>query len=78
MSGTLWPAEYEIRVEGALDDRWSEWFDRLRIENQKGEAILSGVLDDQASLNGVLERIRDVGLPLIAVRRIEPEERGSG
>jgi hypothetical protein len=74
MGGGGWPARYEIRVEGVLDDRWSEWFEGLRIENQGGETLLSGSLTDQPALHGILDKVLDLGLSIIAVRRIPPEE----
>ena len=59
---------YHIRVKGHLDSQWSAWFDQLAISNEaNGEAVLAGPLTDQAALHGVLIRIRDLGLPLIAV-----------
>jgi hypothetical protein len=59
---------YEIRVKGHLDSRWSAWFDGLTITNlPHGEALLSGALADQAALHGVLMKVRDLGLPLLAV-----------
>ncbi len=62
-------AAYEIWVKGHLDRRWSEWFDGLKITNlENGEAMLSGEIVDQAALHGVLAKIRDLGLPLVAVR----------
>ena len=65
------PALYQIRVQGHLSDRWATWFDGLKIENQPhGEAVLTGPLADQAALHGVLGRIRDLGLTLIALNRI--------
>ena len=65
------PALYQIRVQGHLSDRWAAWFDGLKIENQPdGEAVLSGPLADQAALHGVLGRIRDLGLTLIALNRV--------
>ena len=65
------PALYQIRVQGHLSDRWATWLDDLKIENQpNGEAMLSGPLADQAALHGVLGRIRDLGLTLIALNRI--------
>ena len=73
-------AVYEIRVKGHLDGRWSEWFDGLAISNLKnGEAILSEEVMDQAALHGLLIKVRDLGLPLLAVSRVEsgqahPEE----
>ena len=61
---------YEIRVKGHLDRRWAEWFSPLSITNvENGEAMLAGELVDQAALHGVLIRIRDLGLPLIAVQQ---------
>jgi ketosteroid isomerase-like protein len=63
---------YEIRVLGALDARWSTWFAGLAISsNAAGETTLTGLLRDQAELHGVLARVRDLGLPLIAVRRLD-------
>jgi hypothetical protein len=64
---------YEIRVKGHLDGRWSDWFDGLEITNLKnGEALLSGHIVDQAALHGVLTKVRDLGLPLLAVRNVGP------
>ena len=61
-------AVYEIRVKGHLDGRWSEWFDGLQITNlENGEAMLSGDIVDQAALHGMLNKVRDLGLPLVAV-----------
>lgn len=69
------PARYQIRVRGALDPHWSEWFDGMAITyDAGGDTLLSGVLADQAALYGVLHRIRDLGLILLAVARL-PEHR---
>jgi hypothetical protein len=65
------PAPYEIRVAGVLDDRWAAWFGGLRLSGQGEETVISGLLADQAALHGVLARIRDLGLSLIAVRRLD-------
>ena len=63
---------YEIRVKGHLGGRWSEWFDGLQITNlENGEALLSGEVMDQAELHGVLAKVRDLGLPLVAVTSVE-------
>ena len=69
---------YEIRVKGHLGGRWSEWFDGLQITNlENGEALLSGEIMDQAELHGVLAKVRDLGLPLVAVTSVErAKERG--
>ena len=66
---------YEIRVKGHLEDHWSEWFDGLEITNlENGEALLSGAIVDQAALHGVLAKVRDLGLPLVAVRGVGPDQ----
>ena len=70
---------YEIRVRGHLDDSWSEWFEGLRLTREaNGETVLSGPIVDEAALHGVLAKVRDLGLPLLAVNRVEPGlEQGS-
>jgi hypothetical protein len=70
-------AVYQIRVIGHLDGRWSEWFDGLAIANvEDGIAVLSGEIVDQAALHGVLNKVRDLSLPLISVSRVKavPED----
>ena len=74
MSGARWPARYEVRVDGVLDGRWSQWFEGLRIDHQDCETVLSGTLPDQPALHGILDKVRDLGLCIIAVRRIPPRE----
>ena len=69
---------YQITVLGHLDREWSEWFDGLTITLVgSGEPILSGPLADQTALHGVLIKIRDLGLPLLSLTRIEPEKESS-
>lgn len=64
------PSFYEIRVEGLLTDRWSDWFDGLTIHNDPlGETVLSGVFVDQASLLGALNKLPALNLVLISVTR---------
>jgi hypothetical protein len=66
------PGVYEIRVGGNLEPRWSDWFDGLSITLVGDEeTLLTGSVVDQAALHGVLHKIRDLGLPLLAVRRLE-------
>ena len=67
-----WPARYEIRVNSVLDDRWSDWFGGLRISSDGTQTMIVGLLPDQPALHGVLTKIRDLGLCLISVRRIDP------
>ena len=61
---------YEIRVRGVLNQRWSDWFDGFRIDNQVHDTILVGPVIDQAELHGLLAKIRDLGLPIISVERV--------
>ena len=67
------PYWYEIRVEGHLAARWSDWFDGLAIHMApNGETMLSGLLTDQAALFGVLAKIHNLNVTLIAVCRVSP------
>ena len=66
---------YEIRLQGRLDPRWSDWFDGLTLTTgTDGTTILRGPVADQAALHGQLQRLRDLGLPLISVTRVEPDQ----
>ncbi len=66
---------YHITIQGHLDSEWSDWFDGLTITLAgNGETILTGPIVDQAALHGVLIKIRDLGLPLLSLTRIEPDE----
>jgi hypothetical protein len=61
---------YEIRVRGHLDARWAAWFDGLSLTHQAdGTTLIQGTVVDQAALHGLLGKVRDLGLPLIAVSR---------
>ncbi len=63
---------YRITIKGHLDSEWSDWFDGLTITPvDTGETILSGPVVDQTALHGVLIKIRDLGLPLLSLARIE-------
>jgi hypothetical protein len=69
------PASYRIRVQGRLGPEWVVWFEGLTLSWQEpDQAVLSGQIVDQAALHGILNTIRDLGLPLLEVRRLEPEE----
>jgi hypothetical protein len=68
------PSRYEIRLEGRLAPRWAGWFDGMTLTTAgDGTTVLSGPVADQAALHGVLARIRDLGLPLIAVTRLDAD-----
>jgi hypothetical protein len=64
---------YRIRLHGHLDARWSDWFDGLTVTRQDdGTTLLAGPVVDQAALHGLLQRVRDTGLPLISVTPLDP------
>ena len=68
------PLIYQIKIKGHLDPRWSEWFDGLTITHEpNGETTLSGPVVDQPALFGLLLKIRDLNLTLLALNRIEPD-----
>ena len=65
---------YEIRIDGYLGDHWSAWFDGLSLtQEQDGTTVLVGLVRDQAELHGILDKIRDLGLPLVSVNHVEPD-----
>ena len=78
MSRTRWPARYEIRVESILHERWSDWFEGLHIEILGDASVLSGTLPDLSALHGILDKVRDLGLTVISVRRIQSDEKQAG
>jgi hypothetical protein len=68
------PADYEIRVRGVLDSRWSAWFEDLRLtSDEAGQTTIAGPVVDQAALHGLLAKVRDLGLELLSVRRTNPD-----
>ena len=69
------PSYYQITIKGHLDTHWSAWFENMTISNEaNGEAILHGPLPDQAALHAVLIKIRDLGLPLLALTTVATDE----
>ena len=65
-------AIYQIRVKGNLDQKWSDWFDGFTVTLQADdETSLTGPVADQAALHGLLAKVRDLGLPLLSVKRVE-------
>jgi hypothetical protein len=66
---------YEIRLKGRLDAHWAAWFDGLTVSHETdGTTVLSGPIVDQAALHGLLQRVRDLGLPLVSVRQVEGDQ----
>ena len=74
VSASGWPAQYEIRVAGVLDGRWADWFDGLQISGQGEETVICGLVADQPALHGLLTKVRDLGLCLISVRRLDTRQ----
>ena len=65
---------YEIRVQGRLDARWSTYLDGVHLTSGRdGTTVLAGQVVDQAALHGLLAGLRDLGLPLISVTRVDPD-----
>jgi hypothetical protein len=69
---------YEIHIKGHLSASWSDWLDGLTVTNlDRGEALISGAIPDQAALYGVLTRLYSLNLTLLGVRRIAPGFQGA-
>jgi hypothetical protein len=67
------PGLYEIRIKGHLADRWADRFGGLNITlEEDGDTLLTGLVVDQAALYGLLRKVRDLGMPLVSVHRLEP------
>ena len=65
---------YEIRLTGHLDAHWAAWFDGLTVSYESdGTTVISGQIADQAALHGLLQRVRDLGLPLVSVGRVHAD-----
>ena len=70
------PVVYEIRIAGHLPPQWSDWFAGFTVTLEPdGTTLLSGPLVDQAALYGLLKKVRDLGMPLVAVNRIAQGEK---
>ncbi len=71
------PAQYSIRIFGALGEGGCGWFEELQIEEEgDGVTKLTGEIADQSALHGILTRVRDLGLPLLAVERLPSQMLG--
>ncbi len=68
------PTVYQIRIKGHLGAQWTDWFGGLTVTlEDNGDTLLSGPVIDQAALHGLLKKVRDLGMPLLSVNRIEPD-----
>jgi hypothetical protein len=66
---------YEIRIRGHLANRWADWFEGLTLTREaNGETRLTGRVEDQAALHGLLRKVRDLGLTLVAVIQLDPDQ----
>src|SRR6266568_801216 len=67
------PLVYQIRIKGHLGREWTNWFGDLTLTlEDNGETLLTGPVVDQAALHGLLRKVRDLGVPLLSVSRVEP------
>ncbi len=66
------PVSYEIRIEGHLSEQWTDWFEGLTVSlEETGVSCLTGPITDQAALYGLLKKVRDLGMPLVSVNRLD-------
>jgi hypothetical protein len=66
---------YQIRIKGHLGPQWMDWFDGLAITlEENGDTLLTGPVIDQAALHGILKKIRDLGMPLLSVNTVDPNQ----
>ena len=69
------PGRYEIRVQGRLAPRWAAWFDGFTVTTEDGgTTVLSGCVVDQSALHGLLQKVRDISLPLVSVTSGDPDQ----
>jgi hypothetical protein len=67
------PMVYQIRIKGHLGHQWADWFEGVTITlEEDGDTLLTGPVVDQAALHGLLRKVRDLGMPLLSVNRVEP------
>jgi hypothetical protein len=73
-TGSAAPMIYQFRVQGHLEPRRARWFNDMTLAlSENGESVLTGPVADQAALHGLLKKVRDLGLPLLSVTRLEQD-----
>lgn len=71
------PRIYQIRLEEHIDPHWTDWFEGLTITSKNnGDTIITGQVIDQAALHGLLKKVRDLGLTLVSINRVESSRTG--
>jgi hypothetical protein len=69
------PMVYQIRIKGHLGQQWTDWFEGLTITlEDNGDTLLTGLVVDQSALHGLLKKVRDLGIPLISVNPVQPDQ----
>lgn len=72
------PMVYQIRIQGHLGSEWTDWFEGLTLTlEDNGDTFLTGSVVDQAALHGLLRKVRDLGMPLVSVNRVERGQAGA-
>ena len=72
------PLVYQIRLTGHLGRHWTDWFEGLTITSlDNGETLLTGPVVDQAALHGLLRKVRDLGMSLLSINRVHPDQAGA-
>jgi hypothetical protein len=67
------PMVYQIKIKGHLGRQWTVWFEGLTITlEEDGNTLLTGPVVDQAALHGLLKKVRDLGMPLLSINRVNP------
>lgn len=69
------PAVYQIRIKGHLGPQWSDWFEGMTITPQdNGDTCVTGPVIDQSALHGLLRKVRDLGVPLLSIVEVQPDQ----
>ena len=69
---------YQIRIKGHLSRQWTNWFEGLTITlEDNGDTLLTGTVIDQAALHGILKKVRDLAIPLLSVKSVDPNQTGN-
>jgi hypothetical protein len=70
------PTVYQITLKGQLSGAWADWFGGMSVTlTEDGDTLLTGAVTDQAALHGLLKKVRDLGLPLLSLQCVAPDQR---